>query len=1042
MRFLAILALASVPLRALDNSVTITDASGVAQTNRPISVSRVFAKGEIAACAGAFVDGVATATQTDVKTRWSDGSLQHAVVTFQIPALPANGAVVVDFRNSANCNNSGMLSLTEIQNAVWNAEIEADANGVTYTVNAKTMLASLGAISHNPDALKARYWLKGPLVTQVIIEDRDPGSRAFDFGWEWDPTLAAWKAPTQAKFQSMHPIYVVTLYPLPGGGRFVRVEYILENAWTDRFQTQKYTFLIRGNSAAPLFTYQAAPRNHIPRTRWRISRWVSNAPGDVHVDYNLPYLIHSKAIPSFDLSKVGSATSMSGDITAFDNGNPTGEPAFCIESSNTKCSLWTKTMGNAGGRKDIGIIPGWYVQYLFSMRNPNFTLSQKIQAYQKLLVGLADAAEQFPHHYREALTDRCYVRADGSYHGADPNHRLLASGVCGANAQGRALSLDARPTFGTTGTIAAPDQIVFACTSTTDPCKVPATGTADGNFLTNDRAHVPDFFYVPYLITGDWYFLEGLYYQTAFYLAAQNANPAATINSHDWNRALLNDHAASRGVAWTFRTAARTAMMAPDGTPEKAHFTQKVRYNAALRLGVMNVATGSMTPSDGVYGPIWNRGRNTIALGKANPLFRHDIRDAACDLAINEGLQKSTCLGASQFMEHYHTVAFGHAGETLADAIPEIKVMAGRTARFEAAQASTVTANWTPFMGAEFHIAIMTSSTAFEGSLEAIAQKFATTCTLSNTLTPTATSINCTHPTDWLNFQVLKHIRINNEIMQISSTSVVGAAGGSCPSGCTYTLNVSRRGELGTIAASHSPGVPVTQLYIRYGTSQASDGTGGYPNIYKAAAAFGYLEPSGRRAWEWLAANEQVPGSMNGNAQWALTPREEIERLQVQAGGPELVFTWVAPFRNNPCGIAISTAPIDDSRDSSDLVIPADNKARRYVATGLTPSTSYFYRLTCGQARIAGITATGTAGGATTLPLALSPPVSLNATHAVAFYGATASLGNVTPPVACNPSCLIQVPATAGRALHYRVEYRNASGAALATGGLEAVIAP
>jgi len=88
------------------NGITVTEASGSSQTDRPLTLSRVFAQGDIPNFAKARVGGLAVPTQCDVKTRWPDGSVQHAIISFKA-TLPASGQVEVDFINQAGGNNGG-----------------------------------------------------------------------------------------------------------------------------------------------------------------------------------------------------------------------------------------------------------------------------------------------------------------------------------------------------------------------------------------------------------------------------------------------------------------------------------------------------------------------------------------------------------------------------------------------------------------------------------------------------------------------------------------------------------------------------------------------------------------------------------------------------------------------------------------------------------------------------------------------------------------------------------------------------------------------
>jgi hypothetical protein len=89
---------------AADDQVTLTDASGSAQSNRPVSIARPFVQGEVGEFAQASINGSPLMTQCDVKNRWPDGSVKFAVVSFVVPSIPANGSVVVSFANQTSGN--------------------------------------------------------------------------------------------------------------------------------------------------------------------------------------------------------------------------------------------------------------------------------------------------------------------------------------------------------------------------------------------------------------------------------------------------------------------------------------------------------------------------------------------------------------------------------------------------------------------------------------------------------------------------------------------------------------------------------------------------------------------------------------------------------------------------------------------------------------------------------------------------------------------------------------------------------------------------
>src|SRR5579862_5837677 len=84
------------PLRAADNSITITDMSGQAQTQKPFLISRWFKQGDMSSYPQAIVNGVSVLTQANVKNRWPDGSVKHVMIAF-LADVPANGQVNVSF---------------------------------------------------------------------------------------------------------------------------------------------------------------------------------------------------------------------------------------------------------------------------------------------------------------------------------------------------------------------------------------------------------------------------------------------------------------------------------------------------------------------------------------------------------------------------------------------------------------------------------------------------------------------------------------------------------------------------------------------------------------------------------------------------------------------------------------------------------------------------------------------------------------------------------------------------------------------------------
>jgi hypothetical protein len=168
----------------VSNEIWISSTSGNTLTNRPFTISRFFAQREIADCPQAVVEDEAVESQCDVKTRWADGSVQHALVTF-FATVPGRGRLRVRFINQAKGDETGLTrdQMFEFADGKWGAGIAAGARVVDDSepvfVNAKDILS---AWDSTPADTRVRYWLRGPLVTQVIVEDKSAGT-PFDFGW-------------------------------------------------------------------------------------------------------------------------------------------------------------------------------------------------------------------------------------------------------------------------------------------------------------------------------------------------------------------------------------------------------------------------------------------------------------------------------------------------------------------------------------------------------------------------------------------------------------------------------------------------------------------------------------------------------------------------------------------------------------------------------------------------------------------------------------------------------------------------------------------
>jgi hypothetical protein len=540
------------------NHVTITDLTGRPQTNRPVTISRVFVKGDIPHYAQAVIGGVNIATQCDVKTRWPDQSVKHALISFVVD-LPPKKPVIVAFSDQPDGNQTGGLDRAAMLARSWDGQIEL-TQGTTLAASARRILNDWDG---SPKDSRVKYWLQGPICTQVILEDRTP-RLSYDLGWDG--------------YKGLHPIFVATFYP--GSSVGVKVEMILENMWSTKLEDQTYSLVLRttGPSAEP--AYSRSGYVHAAMSRWRKTFWSGKAPGAINVDFNVPYMTYSQALPNFDLSKMVPEQALQADHNSFlasDRGDLGGH------------ADWTLYMPQTGGRPDLGLMPAWYGRWLFS---------SKAELFEEML-SRSEVSGYVPHHLRESATDRFY----------DSAHKTSAFG--------RNISLDARPSFYL-------PKLDFEETLPGD--RLTPVGSMRGNGWTPDLAHYPAMVYVPYLVTGDWYLLEELYLVAGAHLASA-VNGTNHYSRHDSWGWLNSEDVQTRGQAWGLRDIAEAAYLAPDGTPEKAYFTEKLLNNLAVEEGFQNETGGPFAPSDPTCRAFseksndkWCWGRKVAARGWLNPL--------------------------------------------------------------------------------------------------------------------------------------------------------------------------------------------------------------------------------------------------------------------------------------------------------------------------------------------------------------------------------------------------------------------------------------
>lgn len=246
-------------------------------------------------------------------------------------------------------------------------------------------------------------------------------------------------------------------------------------------------------------------------TRWRKLFWWDD-PVDVYVKQNLADLKRARVVPNYDETLPGLGSAIDRTYARF----------VASDRGPMGAGIITPYMPMTGGRSDIALLPGWTALYLTTMDK---------RAYEMTLVS-GDLSGSFASHYRNEKTGRPTTSEEY------PNLSTHSNYV------GRPGNLELPQTNG---------------------YKNPNTA---------QTAHEPSLAFIPYLVTGDKYYLEELEFWSQW--NSWGTSPALRGFAQGlvtWDEV--------RGQAWSLRTLAQAAFIAPDSDPLKQTFLRELKANFA-----------------------------------------------------------------------------------------------------------------------------------------------------------------------------------------------------------------------------------------------------------------------------------------------------------------------------------------------------------------------------------------------------------------------------------------------------------------------------
>lgn len=389
--------------------------------------------------------------------------------------------------------------------------------------------------------------------------------------WLAGPVAHEWhaSAPLSTADGRAHPHlaarFAVRWYPQ---AKRARVDVTIENNWAYEAAPQNFTYdaeIMVGKATV----YRKSALTHYHHARWRTLAWWGGEPG-VYLRHDSRQLIATRALPNYDPALQISDSALATQFAGW-NG-PRTEPMGV--------GMALPGMPTTGGRPDIGLLPGWAATYLIGMDPRAATMTMRT----------ADLAGSWSIHYRDRGTGRPISIMDYPY-----------------------MTLVGRPSD--THNPATRKSEAFPACAGPDACRTPNN---------HDSAHQPNFSYLPYLLSGDYYHLEELQFWAM--LGAFASNPG--YRQH--KKGLVQSDQV-RGQAWVLRTLAQTAYITPDNDPLKSHFLRILDSNLdwyiaeypanpkANRLGII-AHGGAIAYNKGTGIAPWQDDFFTAAIGHAAEL--------------------------------------------------------------------------------------------------------------------------------------------------------------------------------------------------------------------------------------------------------------------------------------------------------------------------------------------------------------------------------------------------------------------------------------
>ncbi|WP_343853216.1 hypothetical protein [Rhodanobacter soli] len=497
-----------------------------AQTNVPVTFGQIFKAGDIprGETVTATLNGQPVALQVDGKATHPDGSLRHAVLTAMVPSLSGNANLPLTLSTGPAPTATGLdqpVSLSQLLATSYDTNVSLNIGGRKYTANARALLQTANnANACKPWGTQCNQWLSGPQASEWIVNG---------------PVTAA----DGTTNPNLRIYFAVRAYADGSRGtvRQVQTDVIVENtsAYMPQAQPQYTATLTSGNEI-----YSTPALTQYAYTRWHKVLWWNHTEPQVYLQQNTGYIQDSKAVSRYMPLKP--------------------DEKFLASLRQTCAPLdhcdQTQKMHMTGAQAAIGPLPRWTSVYI---------VDPDVRAYNWMLAN-TDALGAYGIHYRDQATGwplsiqkHPYVTT-AAWTYANGVAKQAMTGSADNQAKIAAYRRDLLPNC-------TNNAVVTGCTE---------AYYRTGNPAQWDNAHQPAQSYVPYMVTGSYYYMSELAFAAS--INALTPNPVY----RGYSQGLIDDsYSQVRGKAWVLRQMADAAWLLPDGYPLKAEFNANVNNSLA-----------------------------------------------------------------------------------------------------------------------------------------------------------------------------------------------------------------------------------------------------------------------------------------------------------------------------------------------------------------------------------------------------------------------------------------------------------------------------